>query len=330
MTTLRQFETDRQGRWAELEDLLDRARRRPERLGPEAVRRLAILYRATAADLVHARQRHPGDPLVDRLEALVRRGQGMVYERRSRRGNLADFLIDRYWALLWLRRRALALTALILVGPGIAAGLWAFFSPQAVSGLVPPEFLWVASAETTDQGLGPAGLAGFSTYVLVNNIRVALTAFVLGITWGLGTGLLIGYNGAIFGVITVLAAQAGNLGLIGEAVLAHGILELSGIVVAGAAGLSLGRAMLRPGRRTRVEALTTEARHSLALAAGTAPWFVVAGLVEGYASRVGLSLGPTAVIGVALGAAFWGLVIWRGSQAGPALGAEVGPDAAGG
>lgn len=316
MDTLRRFEEDRQPRWDEFDGLLKEAGHRPERLGGRKIRRLAALYRATAADLVAARRRFPDSPLIDRLEASVRQGQGLIYERSTRRGNLIDFFADRYWMLLWERRRPLSLAAAVLVVPAAIMALWAMSSPEAVASLVPPEFLWVTEADSTDQGLGAVGLAGFSTFVLTNNIRVALTAFVAGITWGVGTALLIGYNGVLFGGLTGLAAGAGNLDLLGEATLAHGILELSCIVIAGAAGLSLGRAMLRPGHRTRMESMAIEGRDSLLIAAGTAPWLVVAGLVEGYASRVGMSLVPTAVIGVVLGGVFWALFWWRGRREG--------------
>lgn len=315
MDTLRRFEADRQTRWGELEALLDDAGRRPERLGGERIRRLAALYRAAAADLVAARRRFPDDPVVERLERLVRRGQGLIYERSNRRGNVIDFFVDRYWGLLWQRRHALALAGAVLVVPGLLMLMWSLRAPEAVAGVVPPEFLWVTEADSTDQGMGAVGLAGFSTFVFTNNIRVTLTAFVAGITWGVGTALLVGYNGVMFGALIGLAAGAGNLGLLGEATLAHGILEFSCIVVAGAAGLSLGRSILRPGRATRTESLADEARPALLIAAGTAPWLVVAGLVEGYASRVGMALVPTAIIGVLLGAAFWGLFAWRGPRA---------------
>ncbi|HLT95943.1 MAG TPA: stage II sporulation protein M [Acidimicrobiia bacterium] len=328
-----EFEEDRRRRWEELSDLLDAAGRRPERLNGDQILRLARLYRAAAADLVAARRRFPTSPVVDRLEVLVRRAQGVVYERSTRRGNLIDFFADRYWALLWARRRVVGLAALVMVLPAVSMGMWALAAPEVVSGLVPPEFLWVTEADTTDQGMGAVGLAGFSTFVLTNNIRVALTAFVAGITWGIGTALLVAYNGLLFGGLVGLAADAGNLELLGAATLAHGILELSCIVVAGAAGLSLGNAMLRPGRRTRREALSVEGRQALLIAAGTAPWLVVAGLVEGYVSRVGLALGPTAIVGTVLGGIYWGLFLWRGrrsvsyaSETSPPLGLQVSGD----
>lgn len=312
MDTLRRFESERQTRWEELEALLNDAGRRPETLGGTKIRRLASLYRATAADLVAARRRFPDDPLVAQLESLVRRGQGLLYERANRRGNLIDFFAVGYWQLLWERRRAIGLASLILFVPALLMVMWAVTAPESVIGLVPPEFMWVTEASTTDQGLGVVGLAGFSTFVLTNNIRVALTAFVAGITWGVGTGLLVAYNGVLFGALAGLAGVAGNLRLLGEATLAHGILEFSCIVVAGGAGLSLGRAILRPERRTRRDSLAAEAGPALAVAAGTAPWLVLAGLIEGYASRVGLGLVPTVTIGLVVGGLYWALFWFRG------------------
>ncbi len=310
--SMSRFEAERREQWEELDGLIEAAGKRPERLDGARIRRLATLYRAAAADLAAARRRFPDSPVVDRLEERVRRGQALIYERPHRRGNLLDFFSDRYWQLLWERRRMILWAGACLLLPAAVMAIWALISPDAVSGLVPGEFLWVTEADTTDQGMGAVGLAGFSTFVLTNNIRVALMAFAAGVTWGVGTALLIGYNGLLFGGLAGLAGGAGNLGLLGEATLAHGILELSCIVVAGAAGLSFGRAMLRPGNLRRTEAMSREASQALLIAAGTAPWLVVAGLVEGYASRIGLSLFPTAVMGVVLGGSFWGLLWGRG------------------
>lgn len=306
------FLDERRPDWLRLELLLKSAGRRPEKLPPGDVRELARLYRAAAADLATARRRFPSDPVVGHLELLVGRGRGLVYERAARRANLIDLFADRYWLLLAQRAGPLALAAAVLLVPAVLAGFWAFDDPETVEGLLPLEFLWVTEAESTDQGLGPVGLAGFSTYVFVNNIRVTLIAFVLGITAGLGTAFLVGYNGLLLGGLTGLALSAGNGELLAAAVLAHGVLELSCIVVGAGSGLSLGRAMLRPGMETRRAAIRTEAVPALAIAGATIPWLVLAGLVEGFVSRVGLGAVPTAVVGMTLGAVFWGLFYWRG------------------
>jgi uncharacterized membrane protein SpoIIM required for sporulation len=306
------FLDERRPDWQRLEMLLKSAGRRPERLAPGDVRELATLYRAAAADLATARRRFPADPVVRELEQLVGRGRGLVYERAARRVNLIDLFADRYWRLLAERSAPMLLAAAVLLAPALLAGLWASTDPETVAGLLPVEFLWVTEAESTDQGLGPVGLAGFSTYVFVNNIRVTLVAFVLGITAGIGTAWLVGYNGFLLGGLTGLAISAGNGGLLAAAVLAHGILELTCIVVGAGAGFSLARAILRPGQASRRAALGKEAVPALAIAGATLPWLILAGLVEGFVSRIGLGPLPTALVGLTLGAAFWGLFYWRG------------------
>jgi uncharacterized membrane protein SpoIIM required for sporulation len=309
---LPEFLERRQGLWDELADLVGRAGNRPERLGPDGVLRLATLYRSAVADLAYVRRRHPGDPVVDRLERLVVAARGLVYERPARRPDVVAFFVDDYWRLVRARMAAMGLAAVLLVAPAVIGGLWAAAEPETVAGALPPGFLWVTEAETTDQGYSVVGLTGFSTYVFANNARVALLAFALGITYGIGTGFILVQNGLILGGVTGLAADAGNLDVLVAAVVAHGVLELSCIVVAGGAGLSLARAVLRPGERTRRRSLADEAVPAFQIAGGTAAWLVLAGIVEGFVSRVGLGPAPTTLVGLALGGLFWGFVMWRG------------------
>jgi uncharacterized membrane protein SpoIIM required for sporulation len=310
---LNQFVADRQDGWQRLEALLKAARRRPERLGPQGVRELGSLYRSVAADLATARRLFPSDPLVVRLERLVGAARPLIYERASRRGNLIAFFADGFWIMLWERRRPLALAAALLLVPGSLGAMWAAVDPETVTSIVPVDFLWVVEADTTDTGLSGIGLAGFSTFVLTNNIRVTLAAFALGVTWGVGSGWMVANNGLILGQVAGLALGAGNADLLAAALMAHGVLELTCMVVAGAAGLSLGRSMLRPGKKTRRRALADEATASFKIAGGTACWLVVAGFVEGFASRQGFGWIPTTIFGLALGGLFWGLLFWRGA-----------------
>lgn len=297
-------------RWSEIRRLLERRRT----LDPGEVLDLASLYRAATADLAFARRRFPTDPATAALERLVADARSAVYAGSGRREGVVGFFRDTYWALIFERRRALGLAAVLLLVPGVAGALWAAIDPASLVGVLPAEFLWVTSAESTDQGYGTAGLIGFSTYVLTNNIRVTLTAFALGITYGIGTGWILAQNGVILGALTGLAVSAGNGKVFVAAVAAHGILEVSCIVVGGASGLSLGRAILRPGPRTRRESLGAEAVVAVQLVLGTSCWLIIAGFVEGFASRTGLSWVPTTVIGVALGGVFWALVWTRGRQ----------------
>lgn len=289
------------------------AGRRPEDLGGSRIRRLGALYRSVVADLAVARRRFAGDPVVRRLEGLAVEARGVVYDRGLRRNSFVRFVTNRYWELVHARLGMIGLAAAVLFGPGLLTAAWAFGDPTAAEGVVPAGFLWVTEPqESTDQGLGGLGIAAFSTYVLVNNIRVTLTAFALGVTFGVGTGFILAYNGAILGAVAGLAIGAGNGELLVAATSGHGILEFSCILVGGGAGLAMGRALLRPGTRTRGAALAAEAKDAALLALGTAPWLALAGFVEGYVGRTGLDATTTLVVGVATGLVYWGLVTGRG------------------
>ena len=97
-----------------------------------------------------------------------------------------------------------------------------------------------------------------------------------------------------------------------EFVAPHGVLEISCIIVAGAAGMRMGWALVAPGRRRRRDALAIEARAAGEIAVGTAMVLVLCGIVEGSLSTSGIGLVPAITVGLLIGAAFWSLVWWRG------------------
>lgn len=312
--TREHFVLDRAEAWQELERLVESAGRRARRLPPESVLRLGALYRATAADLALGRARFPGDPVVARLEELVGRARHLVYAAPQRRLSFLHFLTTGYWRLVAERPVMLVVAAVLLFAPAALAGGWAVNDPGAAGGLVPGEFRSVAEPRTedTDLGLSTAEEAGFSAEIFTNNIRVTLIAFAGGITAGLVTAAILLFNGALLGAIAGLSWNAGNTRPFVELVAPHGVLELSCIVVAGAAGLRLGWSIVAPGRRTRVESVTEEARRAVLIALGTAPWLVLAGLVEGFVTPRGIGLAAALAVGFVLASIYWLALVWRG------------------
>ena len=306
---------DREPDWAELEQLVAAARGRLERLAPSRVRRLGALYRSASADLALARRRFPGDPVTRRLEQLVSAARLLVYDTKPRRGSLREFASRTYWVRVRERPPTLLVAAALLLVPAALAAGWSLVDPGAAGGLVPAELRDATEPgpRGTDLGLSAAEEAAFSSQVLTNNIQVTFMAFAAGIAFGLGTALVLVFNGLILGAVGGLTVGAGHGAYFVELVAAHGVLELSCIVVAGAAGLRLGWAIVDPGRLERGAALAAEARRSVEIVLGTAPWLVLAGVIEGFVSRGGVAAGPVALVGLALGGLYWALVVWRGA-----------------
>jgi uncharacterized membrane protein SpoIIM required for sporulation len=308
---LDRFVEEREPQWLELEEKLRRARGRPERLGPDGVRRLARLYRAAAADLAVARQRFPGDPVVTRLESLVTRARPVVYSAEPRRAPLLEFFSTVYWRRVRERPLLIAAAWLLMIVPGVLALLWASSDPGSAAGLVPEQFRHAGDAGGRALESG-ADQAAFSSGIFTNNIRVAFLAFAAGVLGGLGTAAVLVYNGVLVGTVLGLASGAGNGSRLVELVAPHGFLELSCIAVAAAAGFGLARAVIDPGPRTRAAALADEARRGAEVVLGTVPWLVVAGLVEGFVTPRRIGVGPALAVGIALASAYWLLVLWRG------------------
>jgi uncharacterized membrane protein SpoIIM required for sporulation len=311
---LERFERERGPDWVRLDALLGRAAGRGgrRRLGADGVLELGALYRGAAADLAYARRRFPGDPVVARLEGLVLRGRAAVYGASARDGNLRTFFARGYWRRLAERPGMVALAWALLLVPAAAGAVWGLVDPGAAVGLVPADFADAADppAEGRDFGAGEGSV--FATQVLVNNIQVTLAAFVGGLLFGVGTVIALVYNGLLLGTIGGLAFGAGNGEAFIRLISSHGPLELSCIVVGGVAGLRLGHALIVPGSRTRLRSLQAEARRSVELALGTAPWLVLCGFLEGLATGPELPLPVQVSVGVGLAAFFWSLVVVRG------------------
>ncbi|MDQ1521236.1 MAG: hypothetical protein QOI55_2309 [Actinomycetota bacterium] len=254
-----------------------------------------------------------------------------MYESASREGSLRDFVTRGFWRRIAERPVPLLVAAVMLFAPALLAGYWAWRDPGPASGLVPAQYQSVTEPRPagSDLGVSVEDQAALASTIFTNNITVTMLAFAGGIVFGLGAAYVLLTNGMLLGAVAGLAVGAGNGRPFFELVTAHGVLELSCIVVAGAAGLRVGWALVHPGYRRRGVALREEARAAIEIILGTAVWLVVAGLVEGFVTPAGLGLGPVLVIGLGLGGLFWGLVAWRGrqSEASAVLEPEVRADA---
>lgn len=302
---------ERERQWRELDELLTSSRNKPERLGPAGVRRRGVLYRAASADLALARRRFPADPTVGRLEALVTRARAAVYGSPPRREGAIDFMFRRYPQRVRERPVPLAVAAFCLLVPAALGTAWGLDDPAAAIGLVPEELRAAAEPGLGREELGPSEGASFSAQLFTNNIQVSFAAFAAGMAFCIGSVVVLAYNGLLIGALGGIAGERGDAAAFIELIAAHGVLELSLVVVTAAAGLRIGWALVSPGRRRRQDALGAEARRAIDVVLGSIPWFVVAGAVEALVTAR-LDLAGGVAFGLALGAVFWALVLIRG------------------
>jgi uncharacterized membrane protein SpoIIM required for sporulation len=321
---LDRFVGEREPGWQELEQALREAHGRPERLGPDGVRRLGRLYRAAAADLAQARRSFPGDPVVRRLESLVVRARPVLYSAEPRRAPLREFLVHGYWRRVRERPLFLGTAWALMIVPAVLAFLWALSDPGGASGLLPQAFRH--AGDSGGHSLGGGGdQAAFSSGIFTNNIRVAFLAFAGGALAGIGTAVVDVYNGVLLGAVAGIAWGAGRGSRVVELVAPHGFLELSCIAVAAAAGLRIGWAVIDPGPRARGAALAVEARAGAEVVLGTVPWLVLAGIVEGFVTPRRIGVASALALGAGLAAVYWALVLRLGRASGADEPAAAGP-----
>jgi len=117
-----------------------------------------------------------------------------------------------------------------------------------------------------------------------NNITVMVQTFVLGITYSVGTIAGLFYNGVMVGSFQYYFISKG-VGLASIGIWIHGTLEISTIILSGAAGLILGNSILFPKTYTRFVSLKRGAKDGMKIALGIVPIIVTAAIFEGFVTR---------------------------------------------
>src|SRR5205085_7451576 len=158
--------------------------------------------------------------------------------------------------------------------------------------------------------------AVYASSLMQNNIRVSFVAFAGGLPGGFLTGYILFNNGAVLGAMAGLMTQVHQHHNFWPGILPHGIVELSETVIAGAAGLSLGWALLAPGIYRRRDALVLAARDSVKLIVGGCFLLIFAGLVEGFLSHSLLPKPFKITFGIASGIALYSYLLLAGREQG--------------
>jgi uncharacterized membrane protein SpoIIM required for sporulation len=284
--------------WRRLASLSHRAGRRVSNLDDAEIEELTALYQRTSAQLSHARTTYADPGLNLRLSRLLGEARIVIYERRGNPARaVARFFTEVFPAAVWVSRRYIAVAFGCFVLPALGMGLWLSNSPAVLDASVPPELQRSISQSEFRDYYSSEAAQDFAGKVTVNNIQVSFLAFAMGLV-------------PVLGPVFVLANNGLNVG-----VMAAVMLEISSIIIAGAAGLRISWAIVAPGDRTRSEALSEEGLRSVVIVLGLVMCFVTAGFIEGFVTPSGM---PTALrigVGVSVFVAFWTYVVLLGQRA---------------
>ena len=302
--------------WDRLAWLAAQRGRRVRGLGPEQVDELVLLYQRTSGHLAHARATFDDPDLDDMLTRVVADANAAIYGTRSAPGHaVVTFFRATFPGAVWRMRWFVFAAAINLFLPALVIGTWFTVSDAALEASGPEAVRTAYIEEDFEAYYSSAPAAEFATEVTVNNIRVAITAYALGVTACLGTFAILGFNGAVVGQAAGLFHAVGEAPRFWGLILPHGLLELSAVVIAGAAGLRLGWTLIDPGDRSRAQAFADEGRRSIPVVLGLVLAFVAAGLIEGFVTGSSLPTVARVGVGVAVEAAFVLYILSYGRRA---------------
>jgi uncharacterized membrane protein SpoIIM required for sporulation len=261
--------------------------------------------RAAAATLLAASRRGVPARALEALSLAL-----LEVERRRRPPpaptvrRLRRFLHDDVPAAVWAERHHVVRVAAVLAASAVFGFAVARVDAEVARALVGDDLADAieAGARWTDRIAEDDAYASTSLAVIINNVGVGLRVFALGVFGGVATLLGVVHNGLTLGAVFGYATMLGTQATLARFLVAHGPVELSMICVAGAAGLCLGRAVLAPGRRTRLQALRHEGARGVQLLAFATIGFVVIGTVEGFVSP---GQHFPLVLNVAVGLSLW-------------------------
>lgn len=275
------------------------------------LRELQTLYRRVGGDLAYAQSNLSDERVLDYLNDLVARGHALIYapERKSPGRVLRELA---HAAPLALRRRmGYVAVAALITAVGVAIGVLAQSTDSSwMDAIVPGQLR--ASVEIWQTGEFPEATGsqqfGFMAGLNLNNSWVAILLLASGLTFGLLTAYLLAMNGMVLGVVIVEVGRAGQLGHLFAGIAAHGVPEFGAILIAGGGGLVLADALLRPGERSRPDALHEAGPDCFWMIAFALLLLVVAAILEAYVSHSGLPRGVKLGFAVLLLALLTGFV----------------------
>ena len=302
------FTAVRQPAWARL-DALSRQRRLDGAEADEMVR----LYQSVATDLSTVRSSAPDPDTVTRLSQLLARSRARIagtHEPAWR--DIRRFVVVSLPAALYRIRWWTVAVMVAFLAVGTVAGWWVATDPDALAAMGTPsqrqDYVDNQFAQYYDPG------AGFAAVVWTNNAWIAALCVGLGVT-GVGPLYVLAQNAVNVGAAGGMMAAHGSLDVFLQLIAPHGLLELTSIFVAGAAGLRLAWAWVDPQGRPRSRALAEEGRALVTVAIGLAGALALSGLVEGFVTGSALPWGVKIAIGALALAAFWTYTIVLGRRA---------------
>ena len=270
-------------KWRSVEELIDN-------VNFEMPDRLAEAYTDLTADLAFAQTHYPHSRITIYLNNLSSSLHNELYRnKREKWSRVLTFWTQEVPDVMWKERRLLLISFLIFM-VSVLIGVLSTLGDASFPRLILGDGYMDMTLENIAKGK-PMGVYGSEEEsvmflgITLNSIMVSFNIFVSGVLTSFMPGYQLFQNGIMVGCFDTFFYQHGLLGESLLATMLHGTLELSAIVVAGAAGLAMGNGWLFPGTYSRIVSFQRGAKRGMKIVVGTVPLFILAGFIESFITR---------------------------------------------
>lgn len=252
---------------------------------------LSDLFIEITDDLAYARTHYSKRSVKVYLNSLAQKSFHGIYKKK--RTPFSVFF--QFWTtslpleMYRIRKALLASFTVFVVGMLIGV-VSTMDDPDFLGAVIGYEYVHMTEQNITNgEPMSVYGNNGGEMYSFIsiaqNNLRVTLMAFVLGIFFSVGSAIYMFFNGIMVGAFQWFFKVRGLLLTSFLTIWVHGAFEISGIVIAGAAGITLGNGFMFPGTLTRMQSLSIAAKRGMKVIIGLFPVILFAAFIEGFASR---------------------------------------------
>ena len=290
------FRLEREADWTRLETIVTQMEKgKSKRLSDEDVLALPTLYRTLLSSLSIARENSLDAGLIDYLEGLSLRSYFLVYGTQTSFGRWLREFFGGGWSRavrsigpeIWMA--LFVMIAGTLIGYILVASDSDWFYALVPGGFADARVPGASEAALRETLFGTEetnGLGVFAAFLFSNNAQVAILAFALGFAFAVPSILLLIHNMALLGAMLWVFAQRGLTADFVGWLSIHGTTELFAIMLAGAAGIHVGRSIALPGNKSDLAAASAAGKRAALVMAGVVIMLICAGLLEGFARQL--------------------------------------------
>ena len=270
-------------KWKEVESFLSSK----EKVNPD---KLADLFIELTDDLSYSRTFYPGSKTTQYLNSITLKVHQSIYKSKKERKERFIHFWKYEAPLLFYKHRKEIFISFAIFFLSMLIGVVSSAGDSGFVRLILGDSYVNMTLENIDKGDPMAvykKMNGVDMFlgITFNNIRVSFFAFMMGLLISFGTGWILLSNGIMLGAFQYFFHI---YGLLFESVLViwiHGTLEISAIIIAGAAGITLGNSILFPGTYSRSQSFIIGAKEGLKIIVSLIPIFITAGFLESFVTR---------------------------------------------